>query len=231
MSRFSASPIVAAFAAARSQDRNFIDLMALEVAEQIRAFEDDDSQETMLEREDDVPNVDSQETVLEREDNVPDADNVELPRKRKLQHVVSIANRRKAIRWMITEFCAHGKKELLSKAVAHFPEYFRGSYKANHQKVSTWWRDISNYLDEDAGAPALLQRCQNSKVTRVNLKALAGRGRKQSDWVVHVHAVLMDEFLRLQKTRLKFSNALLGSLARDIIRKEEGVFHSHNRDP
>ena len=51
MSRFSASPIVAAFVAARSQDWNVIDLMALEVAEQIRAFEDADSQETVLERE------------------------------------------------------------------------------------------------------------------------------------------------------------------------------------
>ena len=95
------------------------------------------------------------------------------------------------------EFGVHGKKELLSKAVAHFPEYFRESFKANHQKVSTWWRDRNNYLDEAVGAPASLQRCQNSKVTRVNLKALAGRGRKQSDWVVHVHAVLMDEFLNL----------------------------------
>ena len=79
MSRFFASPIVTAFAAARSQDRNFIDLMALEVAEQLRAFEDADSQETMLEREDNVPDVDSQESVLEREDNVPDVDNDELP--------------------------------------------------------------------------------------------------------------------------------------------------------
>ena len=131
------------------------------------------------------------------------------------------------------EFGAHGKKELLSKAVTHFPDYFRGSYKANHQKVSTWWRDRNIYLDEAAGAPASLQRCQISKVTIVNLKALAGRGCKQSDWVVHnVHAVPMDKFLRLGKTGLKFSKAaLLGSLARDIIRKEEGVFNSHYRDP
>ena len=53
--------------------------MALEVAEQLRAFEDADSQETALEREDNVPNADSQETVLEREDNVPDVNNDELP--------------------------------------------------------------------------------------------------------------------------------------------------------
>ena len=90
--------------------------------------------------------------------------------------------------------------------------------------------DKNNYLDEDARAPALLQTCQISKVTRVHLKGVAGRGRKQSDWVVHVHAVLMDEFLRLQKNGLKFSNVLLGSLARGIIRKEEGVFNLHYRD-
>ena len=180
MSRYSASPIVAAFAAARSENQDVICLLTQEVAELIPAFEATDSQETFLDN-----------------DNAPAGDQGELSKKRSLQQVVSIANRKETIRWMKMEFRAHGKKKLLSKAVAHFPEYFCGTYRANHQKASTWWTARNSYLDEAVAAPASLQRNQISKVTRVNLKALAGRDRKQSDWVVHVHAELMDEFLRL----------------------------------
>ena len=41
----------------------------------------------------------------------------------------------------------------------------------------------------------------------------------------------MSEFLRLRKTGLKFSTSLLGTLARDIIKKDEGEFNSNYRDP
>jgi hypothetical protein len=218
MSRYSASPIVAAFATARNEDQDVINLLAQEFAQQIRAFE--------------RAAADSQETVVEI-DNTPAGDNgEELSRKRSLQQVVSIANRKETLRWMLMEFRARRKLKLLSKTVAQFPEYFRGSYKANHQKASTWWTDRNKYfLAGTVAAPASLQRNQISKVTRVNLKALTGRGRKQSEWVVHVHAELMDEFIRLQKTGLKFSTALLGTLARDIIKKDDGIFNSNYRDP
>ena len=71
MSRFSSSPIVAAFAAARSENQDDIYLVVQEVAEQIRAFEAaEDSQETVL---------------FEGGDNAPAEDNGKLSQERSLQ--------------------------------------------------------------------------------------------------------------------------------------------------
>ena len=218
MSRFSASPILAAFARANidgphaEEEDDIIGMVAQEMADEIRAREDDTQD---IEQEEDTPGV---------EDGLPN-------RKRSLQQVVSIGNRRETIRWMMNEFDANGKKELLSKTVANFPEYFQGSYKANHQKASNWWKDRDKYSNNNMLLPASVQRNQISKVTRVNLKVSAGRGRKASAWVVYVYAELMSEFLRLRKTGLKFSTSLLGTLARDIIKKDEGEFNSNYRDP
>ncbi len=65
----------------------------------------------------------------------------------------------------------------------------------------------------------------------MNLKVSTGQGRKARAWVVHVYEDLMGEFLLLRKTGLKFSTALLGTLARNIIKNDEGEFNSHSRDP
>ena len=204
MSRFSASPIVAAFARHDAA----------------------------------APGAVEVDPPLEVVNNAAEDDaNVALPQsdgsRRSLQQVVTIANRKETIKWMVREFNANGKKELLSKTVAHFPEFFRGSYKANHQKVSTWWRDRIKYFNNGVvtGTPASMQRNQSFKITRMNLKAHSGRGRKTSDWVKHVHAELMEEFLRLRKTGLKFSAALLGILARDIIKTTDTEFNANYRDP
>ena len=167
MSRFSVSPILAAFARANidgphaEEEDDIIGMVAQEMADEIRAREDDTQD---IEQEEDTPGV---------EDGLPN-------RKRSLQQVVSIGNRRETIRWMMNEFDANGKKELLSKTVANFPEYFRGSYKANHQKASNWWKDRDKYSNNNMLLPASVQRNQISKVTRVNLKVSAGRGRMQS---------------------------------------------------
>ncbi|KAI2506922.1 hypothetical protein MHU86_7514 [Fragilaria crotonensis] len=222
MSRFSASPIMAAFARANvvgppneEEDDDIIGMVVQEMAEELRArAEDADTQD-----------VEQEENLGVLEDRLPH-------QKRSLQQVVTISSRRETVRWMMTEFDANGKKELISKAVAKFPEYFRGSYKANHQRASNWWKARhTKYSNYNMLPPASVQRNQISKVTRVNLKASAGRGRKASAWVVHVYAELMDEFLCLRKTGLKFSTALLGTLARDIIKNSDGLFNSHYRDP
>ncbi len=45
-----------------------------------------------------------------------------------------------------------------------------------------------------------------------------------------MYVELIEEFQRLRKTGLKFSTALLGTLARDIIKSDEGVFNADFRD-
>lgn len=63
----------------------------------------------------------------------------------------------------------------------------------------------------------------------MNFKVVASRGRKTKDWLTHMYVELNEEFHQLQKTRLKFSTALLGTLARDIF-KSDGEFNADFRD-
>lgn len=112
MSRFSASPIVAAFACANvvgppNEEDDIIGMVVQEMAEELRArAEDADTQD-----------VEQEENLGVLEDRLPH-------QKRSLQQVVTISSHRETVRWMMTEFDANGKKELISKAVAKFPKYF-----------------------------------------------------------------------------------------------------------
>jgi hypothetical protein len=214
MSRFSASPIVAAFArGVAEQEVNLLHDGALkEVGSEFVHQEEKKNQENEEQKEED----DDEDAVMS------------APRKRKLQQVFSIGSRRENVRWMEQELAAAGKKELSSKAVAIFPNLFRGTYKANHQKASTWGKLNDN--SDASDVPESFQRNQQSKCTRVNLKAVAGRGRKTSQWVVHVYGELIEEVYRLRKTGLKFSTALLGTLVRDIIKSDRGAFNAKYRD-
>lgn len=81
------------------------------------------------------------------------------------------------VRWMMQECDSKGKKDLFAKAAANFPHIFRGSYKANIQKASSWWK-LKDQYSESSEHPKSLQRNQQFKATRLNFKAVAGRGRK-----------------------------------------------------
>jgi len=170
---------------------------------------------------------DQEEAVCSRDE--AHQEEVSQQRKRKLQQVVSIGSRREVVRWMIEECESNGKKDLFSKAVANFPHLFRGAYKANIQKASSWWK-LKDQFSEASKCPESLQRNQQFNAKRVNFKAATGRGRKTKNWVAHVYVELIEEFHRLRKTGLKFSTALLGTLARDIIKSDEGVFNADFRD-
>jgi hypothetical protein len=114
MLRFSSSPIIAAFAHSAG------------LQEDIARLEGD--MEEVIDQEDAVSSDEAHE------------EDVSKKRKRKLQQVVSIASRREVVRWMIQECESNGKKDLFSKAVANFPHLFRGAYKSNIQKASSWWK-------------------------------------------------------------------------------------------
>ena len=122
---------------------------------------------------------------------------------------------------MMNEFDAHKKKELVfSQAATKFPEHFRGSYKANHQKALSWWKDQHKYYN-NVVLPASVQRNQISKITRVNLKVRSRPQNKCMGWPCLCRAG--GWVPRVQKTGLKLSTALLGSpLARNIIKRTEG---------
>ncbi|BBN13568.1 hypothetical protein MPTK1_6g04680 [Marchantia polymorpha subsp. ruderalis] len=153
----------------------------------------------------------------------------DIQREKKLQQVVSIGSRIVVFCWMMQECDSNGKKDLFAKVVANFPHLFRESYKANVQKTSSWWK-LKDQYSKASVHTEFLQMNQQFKATRKNFKAVAGRGRNTKDWTTHMYVELNEEFHRLQKTRLKFSTALLGTLARDIIKSNEGEFNANFRD-
>ena len=51
---------------------------------------------------------------------------------------------------------------------------------------------------------------------RVNLKAVAGRGRRHSEWVSYLYVELLSEFMRLKAAGVKFFPALIGQFARSL---------------
>ena len=65
---------------------------------------------------------------------------------------------------------------------------------------------------------------------RVYIKASEGRGRKREEWVEWLYAELVDEFDRLRKLGVKFSPALLRTLAKDIVRNPDNeTYHERSQ--
>ena len=52
---------------------------------------------------------------------------------------------------------------------------------------------------------------------RVNLRAVVGRGRCQSEWVSYLYVELLSKFMRLKAAGVKFSPTLIGQLARTVM--------------
>ena len=52
---------------------------------------------------------------------------------------------------------------------------------------------------------------------RFNLEDVAGRGRRQSEWVSYLYVEFLSEFMRLKAAGVKFSPALIGQLARTVM--------------
>ena len=52
---------------------------------------------------------------------------------------------------------------------------------------------------------------------RVKLKAVAGRGRRRSEWVSYLYVELLSKFMWLKAAGVKFSPDLIGQLARTFM--------------
>ena len=52
---------------------------------------------------------------------------------------------------------------------------------------------------------------------RVNLKAVAGKGRSRYEWVSYLYVELLSKFMRLKAAGVKFSLALIGQLSRTVM--------------
>ena len=64
----------------------------------------------------------------------------------------------------------------------------------------------------------------------VNLKAVAGRVRRQSEWVSYLYVELLSEFMWLKAAGVNLSPALIGQLARSVM-NDAPLYNSKFIDP
>ena len=118
---------------------------------------------------------------------------------RKRHSVSTIAQRRSVLKWMVDEVDKLGEKKLAPKAIRKFSHLFTGSYKPNHAKAVHWWNNKQKVMELSESRRPLgnLSGVTHHVLKRVNFKAMSGRGRKNSAWVVALYSALRTEFDRL----------------------------------
>ncbi|ETO82009.1 hypothetical protein F444_03758 [Phytophthora nicotianae P1976] len=165
--------------------------------------------------------VDSDESS---EDDIISISNVvnvtELPTStssRASQQVTTIQNRRRVISWMEEYENANGAKNMFTRAVDQFPDIFNSSTRnANLCKAMSWWKNREQ-LQAPLRGSLSLPSLRSDGTKRVNSKALSGRGRPRSKWVLWIYPLLLSEIDRLRKVGLKFDASLLRQVAKRIL--------------
>lgn len=88
---------------------------------------------------------------------------------------------------MVTELERRTVNNLMEKTIRRFPACFGSSPGANFMKVSRWWKARQEIMALECTLKTSISRVVMSRkfgvrVTRHNVKALAGRGRKRAPW-------------------------------------------------
>lgn len=151
----------------------------------------------------------------------------------RLHHVLPIATRAAIVSWMRSLVDENGDKNLASKTVRQFPNFFKGSPNANLMRAKRLWADRDKYPRRAPGEPSpgpstSLTRVSKVGLQRCRLKARSGRGRKRALWVEALHADLREEFDRLRKLGVKFNLTTLRYLALHILTNSSNDAYSMN---
>jgi hypothetical protein len=81
------------------------------------------------------------------------------------------------------ELEASGAKHAKARVEEEFPAVFMGVYAADIEKARYWWQRRATYLQDSL--KTISARITGGR-NRVNLKVIAGRGRKREEWVTYV---------------------------------------------
>ena len=84
--------------------------------------------------------------------------------------------------------------------------------QANHTKATRWWKMRDKVGEYGGTNPKSISAAVPSVRKWVNLKAVAGRGRRRSEWVSYLYVELLSKFMRLMAAGVKFYPALIGQV-------------------
>ena len=99
--------------------------------------------------------------------------------------------------------------------------------QANHIKTTRWRDKAGEYGGTN---PKSISAVVPSVRNRVKLKAVAGRGRRQSEWVPYLYVELLSEFMRLKAAGVKISPTLIGQNAHTVM-NDAPLYNSNFIDP
>ncbi|KAL4167444.1 hypothetical protein KRP22_012928 [Phytophthora ramorum] len=150
--------------------------------------------------------------------------------KRKRQDVSTVSKRRAVVMWM-QEQHELGETALAKAAVDHFPEVFNNekSRDSDRRKASRWWAERGTLTDLPRGSRTVSKVTPDGRKV-LEVKALPGRGRPQSEWVSWLYPELLSEFTHLRKAGLQFDTPLLRQLAIRTVEQATGKFNKQSRD-
>lgn len=115
-------------------------------------------------------------------------------KKRSIQHVTTLAKRAEIMAWMRAQHTA-GQTRIPSKAVAAFPDEFRGSANSRLMKASRYFR------------------LRDSPPVAASSKARPGRGRKKAAWSAALAADVAAEVARLRAAGVRISHEVVKTAA------------------
>ena len=145
----------------------------------------------------------------------------ESGRKRALQNVLPHHVRIWIVKWMIHSADQIVQKGVCARAARQFPQYFRRTEKANLQRASCYWKSrckiLESYKPMRRSNMHAFEAVTGEGVKRHNLKVLRVRGRLQSEWSKGLYSELREEFERLRKAGVRFSDKPVLQLARQIV--------------
>ena len=100
----------------------------------------------------------------------------------------------------------------------------------NYVKATRWWKMRDKVSEYGGTNPKSIPAVVTSVWKSFNIKAVAGRGRRWSDWVSYLYAQLLSRFMRLKAAEVKFSPVLIGLLACTVM-NDAPLYSSNFIDP
>lgn len=158
------------------------------------------------------------------------------PSGRRVQNVLSKAQKHTIAQWMIAQE-EEGTTKIPSKAVSHFPQFFRGTSNANIARAVRYWKDrrstVQNYKAAGRRNNDLYMCRAGPKGLKLRIsKTASGRGRKRSIWVRELYVQLCSEFERLRRCSVKLNTYILLTIARSLVMQSTSdAFGPTHTDP
>lgn len=111
------------------------------------------------------------------------SDEVSGCKKRKTQHLLTVFDRARVVKWMKSTAQMEVSAKIASKAVRHFPHSFSSNDNANIVKAVRLRRNRTEYENQSSvvdlrGSSAIVWPVTKSGIKQVRLNAKSGRGAK-----------------------------------------------------